>query len=65
MTKPGYQPVLRLCSSCSSCPELHVDDAAPVERQVRITDDFGQKVEMSKESLRVLLDASKNGTLSL
>ena len=35
--------IATFCGSCScGCPELYVDDAAPPERRVVITDDFGQ-----------------------
>ena len=61
----GFRPVLTLCSSCSACPQLLVSDEAPIERQVKITDDFGSAVHMSKESLGVLLDSAKSGSLKI
>ncbi|MEU7941995.1 hypothetical protein [Microbispora bryophytorum] len=45
------------------CPELFVDASAPAERQVVITDDFGQKVEMSLDRLGSLVEAAKTGAL--
>jgi hypothetical protein len=37
--------------------------SAPTERQVVITDDFGQKVEMSLDQFGSLVEAAKTGTL--
>lgn len=31
------------------CPQLFVDESAPAERRIVITDDFGQRVEMSAD----------------
>ncbi|WP_211590477.1 hypothetical protein [Microbispora sp. H11081] len=56
--------IARFCGNCGcGCPELFVDAAAPAERQVVITDDFGQKVEMSLDQLGSLVEAAKTGAL--
>jgi hypothetical protein len=56
--------IARFCGNCScGCPELFVDMSAPTERQVVITDDFGQKVEMSLDQFGSLVEAAKTGTL--
>lgn len=52
------------CGNCDcGCPELFLDDAAPPERRVVLTDDFGQRVEMSLAQLKVLVDDVKRGAL--
>lgn len=61
-----HTPVLlaRFCGNCNcGCPELYVDRTAPPERQVIITDDFGQRVEMSLDQFRDLVESAKSGTL--
>ncbi|MER6001330.1 hypothetical protein ACIHFD_20015 [Nonomuraea sp. NPDC051941] len=56
--------VARFCGQCScGCPELFVDETAPVERQVVITDDFGQRVEMSLDQFGSIVEAAKSGSL--
>jgi hypothetical protein len=53
-----------LCGQCScGCPELLVDHAAPPERRIVITDDFGQRVQMSEDQLRVLIQDARAGRL--
>jgi hypothetical protein len=53
-----------LCGNCScGCPELLVDSKAPSERRVVITDDFGQRVQMSVDQLRVLIEEARSGRL--
>src|ERR1700745_3126982 len=42
-----------LCGQCNcGCPELLVDHDAPPERRIVITDDFGQRVQMSADQLQ-------------
>ncbi|WP_326834949.1 hypothetical protein VSH64_08470 [Amycolatopsis rhabdoformis] len=56
--------VATFCGSCNcGCPELFVDDTAAPERRVVITDDFGQRIEMSREQLAVLVADVKSGVL--
>ena len=53
-----------LCGQCScGCPELLVDQDAPPERRIVITDDFGQRVQMSADQLQVLIDEARSGRL--
>jgi hypothetical protein len=53
-----------LCGQCScGCPELLVDRAAPPERRIVITDDFGQRVQMSEDQLRVFIEEARSGRL--
>ena len=53
-----------LCGQCScGCPELFVDHDAPAERQIVITDDFGQRVQMSADQFAVLVEEARSGRL--
>ncbi len=53
-----------LCGNCScGCPELLVDQDAPPERRIVITDDFGQRVQMSVDQLQVLIEEARSGRL--
>jgi hypothetical protein len=53
-----------LCGQCScGCPELLVDHEAPPERRIVITDDFGQRVQMSVDQLQVLIEEARSGRL--
>jgi hypothetical protein len=61
---PGLEPVTRFCGSCNcGCPELFLDHAADESRHVVLTDDFGQRVQMSLEQLTALVTDVKNGAL--
>ncbi len=56
--------IATFCGSCScGCPELYVDDAAPPERRVVITDDFGQRIQMSLAQLADLVADVHRGAL--
>lgn len=58
------QSIARFCGQCScGCPELFVDRSAPEGRQVLITDDFGQRVEMSLDQFGSIVEAAKSGAL--
>ena len=53
-----------LCGQCScGCPELFVDHDAPPERTIVITDDFGQRVQMSADQFAVLIEEARSGRL--
>jgi hypothetical protein len=53
-----------LCGQCNcGCPELLYDSAAPPERRIVITDDFGQRVTMSAEQFQVLIEEARSGRL--
>lgn len=56
--------IARFCGNCDcGCPELFVDNSAPADKQVIITDDFGQRVEMSLDQFSSIIEAAKSGTL--
>lgn len=58
------QPLATFCGKCDcGCPQLFVDPAAPAERRVVITDDFGQRVEMSADQFADLVAEAKAGKL--
>ena len=53
-----------LCGQCScGCPGLFVDHDAPPERKIVITDDFGQRVQMSADQFAVLIEEARSGRL--
>ena len=57
-----YTRLALLCGQCScGCPELLVDHQAPPERRIVITDDFGQRVQMSADQLQVLIADARSG----
>ena len=56
--------LVALCGQCNcGCPELLVDHGAPPERRIVITDDFGQRVQMSADQLQVLVEEARSGRL--
>ena len=56
--------IATFCGQCScGCPELFVDPEAPAERRVVVTDDFGQRIEMSLQQLDDLVAQAKAGVL--
>lgn len=56
--------IATFCGQCScGCPELWVDDDAAEERRVVITDDFGQRVQLSLAQLADLVGDVKDGVL--
>ena len=56
--------IATFCGQCScGCPELFVDEDAAPERQVIITDDFGQRIQMSLGQLHDLVSDVKAGVL--
>jgi hypothetical protein len=58
------RPVATFCGKCDcGCPQLYVDPAAPADRRIVITDDFGQRVEMSADQFADLVDEAKAGRL--
>ncbi|WP_370152386.1 hypothetical protein [Streptacidiphilus sp. EB129] len=63
------ESVTRLATFCGNCkcgcPELFVDPAAPAEKRIRITDDFGQQIQMSADQFQDLLTQAKAGALDL
>ena len=56
--------IATFCGSCNcGCPELYVDEAAAPERRIVITDDFGQRIQMSTDQLADLVAAARTGAL--
>jgi hypothetical protein len=56
--------ITTFCGECScGCPELFLDASAPVEQRIVLTDDFGQRIQMSVEQLSVLVSDVKAGVL--
>lgn len=56
--------IMTFCGNCDcGCPELFLDHNAPPERRVVITDDFGQRVQMSLSQLRIIVESAKDGQL--
>jgi hypothetical protein len=65
MTNDAFgPPLITFCGNCGcGCPELYVDHDAPEERRIVITDDFGQRIQMSVEQLAVIVDEARSGTI--
>jgi hypothetical protein len=60
----GLEPVATFCGNCScGCPQLFVDPGAPADRRVVLTDDFGQRVQMSADQFASLIEEAKAGRL--
>ena len=56
--------IATFCGQCNcGCPELFVDDAAAPEKRIVITDDFGQRIQMSVGQLSDLVDDIRKGVL--
>jgi len=61
---PNLVPVMRFCCHCHcGCVELFVDPAATDEQRIMITDDFGQRIQMSVAQLRTVVTRAKSGAL--
>jgi hypothetical protein len=57
-------PVMQFCCNCHcGCPELLFAPDAPAERRVVMTDDFGQRIEISVDQFRTFLKHVKSGVL--
>lgn len=60
----GLTRIAVLCGQCNcGCPELFIDHAAGPERRIVITDDFGQRVQMSADQFQVLVEQARSGRL--
>ena len=58
------ESVAVFCGNCScGCPELFLDHGAEEDRRVLLTDDFGQRVQMSLAQLSALVADVKSGAL--
>jgi hypothetical protein len=63
-TNGSLARLVLLCGQCNcGCPELLVDHEAPPDRRIVITDDFGQRVQMSVDQLQVLIEEARSGRL--
>jgi hypothetical protein len=64
MEMGNMKKVATFCGQCQcGCPELWIDPDAPDERRVVITDDFGQRIQMSLGQLQQLITDVKAGAL--
>ena len=60
----GLSHVATFCGQCNcGCPEVLLDHGAGAEKRIVISDDFGQRIQMSVEQLRVLVADVKSGVL--
>jgi len=60
----GLTRIAVLCGNCNcGCPELFIDHAAAEDRRIVITDDFGQRVQMSADQLLTLIEEARSGRL--
>jgi hypothetical protein len=60
----GLTRIAVLCGNCScGCPELFIDHTAAEDRRIVITDDFGQRVQMSAQQLLALIEEARSGRL--
>jgi hypothetical protein len=60
----GLTRIAVLCGQCNcGCPELLIDHDATPERRIVITDDFGQRVQMSADQFQVLVEQARSGQL--
>ncbi|MEV1290918.1 hypothetical protein [Pseudonocardia sp. NPDC049635] len=56
--------IATFCGSCNcGCPELYVDDTAAPEKRIVITDDFGQRIQMSADQFSDLVASARDGVL--
>jgi len=61
---PQLLHVATFCGKCDcGCPELFVDPNADPLKQIVITDDFGQRIQMSLGQLSDLITDVKAGVL--
>ena len=60
-----YSCLTRFCPQCDcGCPALLVDHSAPAERKLVITDDFGQRIQMSVEQFKEIIEQAQSGVLT-
>jgi hypothetical protein len=56
--------VATFCGNCNcGCPQLFIDRTAPAERRVVLTDDFGQRIEMSAEQFASFIEQARGEQL--
>jgi hypothetical protein len=60
----NLEPTHRFCCHCHcGCVELYLDPDAPDEQRVVMTDDFGQRIQMSVAQLSTVVKHMKSGAL--
>ena|SRR5689334_20462283 len=60
----SLEPVATFCGKCGcGCPQLFVDSSATADRRIVLTDDFGQRVQMSADQFSSLIEEAKAGRL--
>ncbi|MEV6736387.1 MULTISPECIES: hypothetical protein [unclassified Streptomyces] len=60
----GLEPVATFCGNCNcGCPQLFVDPSATDDRRIILTDDFGQRVQMSADQFSSIVADAKAGKL--
>lgn len=58
------QPSATFCGSCNcGCPQLYVDESAPADQRIVLTDDFGSRVRMSTDQFADMIAQAKSGAL--
>ncbi|MHA6780943.1 hypothetical protein ACVGOW_08085 [Pseudonocardia saturnea] len=62
--RTSVRHIATFCGQCNcGCPELFVDDTATPEKRIVITDDFGQRIQMSVGQLTDLVADIRKGVL--
>ncbi|MFF4211529.1 hypothetical protein ACFYZE_19665 [Streptomyces sp. NPDC001796] len=60
----ALEPVATFCGNCNcGCPQLFVDPSAADDRRIILTDDFGQRVQMSADQFSSIVADAKAGKL--
>ncbi|WBO62880.1 hypothetical protein [Streptomyces camelliae] len=60
----ALEPVATFCGNCNcGCPQLFIDPSAADDRRVILTDDFGQRVQMSADQFSAIVADAKAGKL--
>jgi len=63
---PQLVHVATFCGKCDcGCPELFVDPTADPLKRIVITDDFGQRIQMSQDQLEDLVEQARSGALDV
>lgn len=58
------QPLATFCGQCNcGCPQLYVDESAPADQRIVLTDDFGSRVRMSIDQFADMIAQAKSGAL--
>ena len=63
-TPSTLHTIATFCGKCDcGCPTLHVDVTAELDKRIVITDDFGQRVQMSPDQWQDVVAQGKAGAL--